>query len=265
LQDPSFRSSKRSVQFLQYVVEKTLNGQAEQIKERTIGVDVFGRRPSYDTNEDHVVRTAAVELRKRLTIYYSNENHRTELRMSLVPGSYIPQFTPPAQNSEIAGTGSHNDPAQHAESRMVASTLLEFHPGIEAATPAAFRKHRLNRSYVISAIIASALLFGILGNCWLSPTNAQNLFWKPVLDTPRSVLLAVGGVPNGLPTLSVPTGDQEYPIPVVQKTPSQIVRFGDAVRLHVSSGHWSRREKTSSSGEKERVLSPICAKGHWFW
>ena len=41
LQDPSFRSSKRSVQFLKYVVEKTLNGQAEQIKERTIGVDVF--------------------------------------------------------------------------------------------------------------------------------------------------------------------------------------------------------------------------------
>jgi hypothetical protein len=89
VQDPAFRSSKRSVQFLKYVVEKTLEGQAEQIKERTIGVDVFGRKPSYDTNEDHVVRTAAGELRKRLVIYYSNEKHRTELRMSLVPGSYI--------------------------------------------------------------------------------------------------------------------------------------------------------------------------------
>jgi hypothetical protein len=45
-----------------------LDGQADQIKERTIGVEVFGRKPSYDTNEDHVVRTAAGELRKRLAI-----------------------------------------------------------------------------------------------------------------------------------------------------------------------------------------------------
>src|ERR1700751_1843888 len=119
LQDPSFRSSKRSVQFLKYVVEKTLNGQAEQIKERTIEVDGFGRRPSYDRNEDHVVRTAAVELRKRLTIYYSDEKHRAELRMSLVPGSYIPQFTSAPQSSEIPGTESHNDPVEYAEPRVI--------------------------------------------------------------------------------------------------------------------------------------------------
>jgi hypothetical protein len=231
LQDPSFRSSKRSVQFLKYVVEKTLNGQAEQIKERTIGVDVFGRNPSYDTNEDHVVRTAAVELRKRLTIYYSNEKHRTELRMSLVPGSYIPQFTSPPQDSEIAGMRSQNDPAHYAEPRIVAPKLLESHPAIETPTRDTSRKHTLNRSYLIYAVVASALLFGIVGYRWLSPPNAQNLFWKPVVDTPGYVLLAVGDVPNGPPTLSVPTGDQEYPIPVVQKTPSQIVPFGDAVTI----------------------------------
>jgi hypothetical protein len=59
VQDPAFRSSKRSIQFLKYVVEKTLSGATDQIKERTIGIEVFGRPPSYDTNEDHVVRTAA--------------------------------------------------------------------------------------------------------------------------------------------------------------------------------------------------------------
>jgi hypothetical protein len=86
--DPVFRSSKRSIQFLRYVVEQTLNGSADQIKERTIGVELFGREPSYDTNGDHVVRTAAIELRKRLAIYYGAEQHRNELRLSLVPGSY---------------------------------------------------------------------------------------------------------------------------------------------------------------------------------
>src|ERR1700691_4573410 len=94
VRDDVFRSSKRSVAFLKYVVEQTLNGSAGQIKERTIGVEVFGQKPSYDTNLDHIVRTAATELRKRLAIYYGDEKHRFELRISLIPGSYIPKFTP---------------------------------------------------------------------------------------------------------------------------------------------------------------------------
>src|ERR1700723_4150599 len=97
VRDEVFRSSKRSVTFLKYVVEQTLNGSADQIKERTIGVEVFGRKPSYDTNLDHIVRTAATELRKRLAIYYGGEKHRLELRMGLIPGSYIPRFTLPPQ------------------------------------------------------------------------------------------------------------------------------------------------------------------------
>ena len=93
VRDPVLRSSKRSVEFLRYVVRLTLEGAADQIKERTIGAEVFGRSPSYDTNLDHVVRTAAIELRKRLAIYYGQEQHRSELCISLVPGSYIPRFT----------------------------------------------------------------------------------------------------------------------------------------------------------------------------
>src|ERR1700749_2723311 len=99
VRDEGFRSSKRSVAFLRYVVEQTLNGSASQIKERTIGVEVFGREPTYDTNLDHIVRTAATELRKRLAIYYGDEKHRSELRMGLSPGSYIPHFGLPPQTA----------------------------------------------------------------------------------------------------------------------------------------------------------------------
>ena len=99
VQDQVFRSSKRSVQFLRYVVEQTLSGAADQIKERTIGVEVFGRDPSYDTNVDHIVRTAAIELRKRLSIYYGEDRHRSELRMVMLPGSYIPRFVHPQSGS----------------------------------------------------------------------------------------------------------------------------------------------------------------------
>src|ERR1700733_7869855 len=80
VRDDVFRSSKRSVTFLRYVVEQTLNGSADQIKERTIGGDVFGRKPSYDAFIGHSVGTAATELRNRLAIYYGDEKHRFELR-----------------------------------------------------------------------------------------------------------------------------------------------------------------------------------------
>src|SRR5580693_2662949 len=102
IRDHAFRSSKRSVAFLSYVVEQTLNGSADQIKERTIGVEVFDREPSYDTNLDHIVRTAATELRKRLAIYYGEEKHKSELRISLTPGSYIPRFTFPTLAQAVA-------------------------------------------------------------------------------------------------------------------------------------------------------------------
>src|ERR1017187_5293160 len=95
--DEMFRSSKRSIAFLRYVVGETLKGSADQLKERTIGIEVFGRLSSYDTNLDHIVRTAATELRKRLAIYYGDEKHRSELRMGLIPGSYIPRFGLPLQ------------------------------------------------------------------------------------------------------------------------------------------------------------------------
>jgi hypothetical protein len=229
VRDPAFRSSKRSVQFLNYVVEKTLEGQAEQIKERTIGIEVFGRKPLYDTNEDHIVRTAAGELRKRLALYYSDEKHRSELRMSLTPGSYIPQFFYPAQNQET-GAEHHND-REFAEPSLSAASLAHSPAVLETAALEGSSRHSFSRSAVLYWVVAAALFLGFLGYRWLGRPTAQELFWKPVLDTPGSVFLAVGDVPNGPPTLSVPSGEQEYPIPIVQKTPSQIVPFGDAVTI----------------------------------
>jgi hypothetical protein len=228
--DPAFRSSKRSVQFLKYVVEKTLEGQAEQIKERTIGVEVFGRKPLYDTNEDHVVRTAAGELRKRLAIYYSDERHRSELRMSLTPGSYIPQFFCPAQSQETRETERHID-GEFAEPSMASAATAHSLGVLETTPPVSASRHTHRHPAVIYSVLAASLFLCLMGYRWLNRPTAQELFWKPVFDTPGSVFLAVGDVPNGPPTLSVPSGDQEYPIPIVQKTPSQIVPFGDAVTI----------------------------------
>src|ERR1017187_9033605 len=84
-----FSHSKRYPNLLRYVVEHALDGRIDQVKERTLGVEVFGRDPKYDTNLDPVVRTTAGEIRKRIAQYYHGHGHETEVSIQLSPRSYI--------------------------------------------------------------------------------------------------------------------------------------------------------------------------------
>lgn len=218
-EDEVFRSSKRSVAFLKYVVMEALNGSGDQIKERTIGVEVFGRSASYDTNVDHIVRTAASELRKRLAIYYGDDKHRGELRIGLLPGSYLPKFAPAHETSP--------------GDRLVA---LPIHPSPadEQQAPAPIptpRKHRRRRVAGVPLVFwgaALALLIAALGYRWLRPASADSLFWQQVVNTPGPVLLAVGDVPNGPPRLP---DDQTNPLstPVPSEGPAQTLPLADAM------------------------------------
>jgi hypothetical protein len=230
VRDEVFRSSKRSIAFLRYVVEQTLNGSADQIKERTIGVEVFDRKPSYDTNLDHIVRTAATELRKRLAIYYGAEKHRCELRMGLVPGSYIPRFTLPAQTADaVAEPGIITDlaitpPATHIE--LSPDPLLEN--SVAAHVPV-HRKASRRWTYILSAVVLAAGC--LVGYRWLHRATAQELFWKPVLETPGAVLVAVGDVPNGPPTLPAADGTGDFSTPIPRPASSETVPFPDTVTI----------------------------------
>ena len=87
---PLFTNSKRYPVLLAYTVEQALLGNAGELKERTIGVEAFGREPNYDVNLDPVVRTTAAEVRKRLIQYYYSPDHAGELIIELLVGSYVP-------------------------------------------------------------------------------------------------------------------------------------------------------------------------------
>src|ERR1700722_2659734 len=87
-----FRSSKRSQDFLRYVVEHTLAGHADILKERTIGIEVFGRSTSYEPSDDATVRVKAGDVRKRLGLYYSEQGAQNPLRIELPAGTYVPEF-----------------------------------------------------------------------------------------------------------------------------------------------------------------------------
>jgi hypothetical protein len=95
--DARFVTSKRYPKMLRYIVEQTLAANEDNLKERTLGVGVFDRKPDYDTNLVPVVRLCAGEVRKRIAQYYQSPSHAGELRIELNPGSYIPIFSMPAQ------------------------------------------------------------------------------------------------------------------------------------------------------------------------
>lgn len=243
VQDHVFRSSKRSVQFLRYVVEQTLSGAADQIKERAIGVDVFGRDPSYDTNVDHIVRTAAIELRKRLSIYYGEDKHRSELRMTMVPGSYIPRFTP-AHRSALQKDLEFADSGVGLFEFVVHGDKRDRSPTPSSAINPTHIEARRHRALIWLVIVVCLSMAAAIGFWWFHQSDPQYSFWKPVLEATGPVLLAVGDVPNGPPTPSLPLqGDDATAIPIVQKASSPTVPFADTVTIARVVGILASRQK----------------------
>ena len=72
LASKAFRGSRRCREFLSYVVEHSLSGEFSEIKERMLGICLFDREASYDTNSDSIVRVTATDVRKRLLRYYDS-------------------------------------------------------------------------------------------------------------------------------------------------------------------------------------------------
>jgi TolB-like protein/Tfp pilus assembly protein PilF len=88
----AFKGGKRAQDFLQLVVEHALAGRFDSLRERMLGVEMFGRPVNYDTANDAVVRVKASEVRRRLAQYYRSRETPPPLRIELPPGSYLPQF-----------------------------------------------------------------------------------------------------------------------------------------------------------------------------
>ncbi len=92
LASPGFVNADRLSRFLRYTVEETLNGQTDKLKETLLGIEVFGRKSTYDPRVDAVVRTEAVKLRARMKDYYESDGRDDELVIDLPKGGYVPVF-----------------------------------------------------------------------------------------------------------------------------------------------------------------------------
>jgi hypothetical protein len=202
-----FCNSKRYPALLEYVVEHALAGNTEMLKERTLGVEVFGRRPDYDTNSDTVVRYTASEVRKRLLLYYSELGHAPGIRISLPPGSYSPEFLRESERGERNGHGlpSDGDPAtadanavrprvEGAEEPEFSATDAMTAPHRAAQGPAEARRLPILRLMQIGAAIAILAVVSWFGYQALRPQPPINQFWAPVLQGQGPVIVCTGSV-----------------------------------------------------------------------
>src|SRR5215471_1425641 len=92
-----FSGADRLSRFLRFVVERTLAGDRDSLKESVIGTQVFDREPSYDPKADPIVRTAALRLRAKLDEYYAEPGRPYLIKFSMPKGAYLAAFEPRPQ------------------------------------------------------------------------------------------------------------------------------------------------------------------------
>jgi adenylate cyclase len=105
LSSACFARSERVSKLLRFLVERRLEGRESELKESSIGVEVFGRKPDYDPKLDSTVRSEAVRLRARLSKYYSSEGSRNPLLIELPKGAYVPRFRQAEAPPEVRQAG----------------------------------------------------------------------------------------------------------------------------------------------------------------
>ena len=85
-----FRTSRQCQDLLRYIVVHSLSGEEELLRERIIGVDVFGRSPDYDQAADPVVRIRAADVRKRIALYYESTDAAARSPQNCSPLGLLP-------------------------------------------------------------------------------------------------------------------------------------------------------------------------------
>ena len=92
LESPALGSALSLRRFLRHVVEETLAGRGDALKEYSLGASVFGRGENFCPRTDPIVRVQARNLRLRLERYYAGPGAQDPLVIEIPKGTYVPVF-----------------------------------------------------------------------------------------------------------------------------------------------------------------------------
>ena len=176
LQSKHLRLSEGQRRLLSYLVDKSLAGEADELKEYAIGVDAFGKPPSYDPRQESVVRMHVARLRQKLTDYYRNEGTADPIFVDLPKGGFKVTF------------GARPAPLEPAQPESAA------------------RRWRLRET-----VLAASLVAAIAGILYIStrPVRAERTspetaawtaelqqLWTPILNSNRPLVVCIA-TPSG--------------------------------------------------------------------
>jgi hypothetical protein len=186
-----FSHSRRFPAFLRFVVQKTLTNSTDLLKERTLGVEIFGRAADYDTSSDPIVRVTAAEIRKRIAQYYQEPDHEGELRILLEAGSYVPLFQWPAEAH--AGSAAQKPQAghgSHEQIEAVPAVVVTSERAMVAAGVAA--RGRWWGPFLLGVVAALAMTGFAYESGWHGLRRSPiDFFWGPVLNSGDPALFCI--------------------------------------------------------------------------
>jgi hypothetical protein len=194
LQSPPFRASSQCQKLLTYLVDHSLAGRYELLRERVIGVEVFGREPDYDAANDPVVRARVAEVRKRLAQYYLTATSSSHpIRIGIPSGHYRARFENAGPElvsplPEIAGAGADAPGIDLAASSAALVTPVPMQP---APTRRLTRQMQwlIAAGVIVLAAVAAAVAIRDLR---AEKSDAFNQFWLPAMKSPMPVILYTG-------------------------------------------------------------------------
>jgi len=223
---PLFRRSERYSHLFRTIVQTALQGNSDLLKERYLGIQVFGRDADYDTNVDPVVRTAAGEVRKRIAQYYHEPGHEDETRIDLALGSYVPEFRRP-----------QSLPAAEASPPLLAPAPA---PAAREVKPG----WRVPAGYLAAFGLAAALLVAALHWKPWSARSAVDRFWSPVLESSNPILLCVSPAKAGAADQSAGPSAGSLDVRSLMYSEAQHVALADAITLATVAGLLQARGKS---------------------
>ncbi len=189
-----FARAPRLHDILLYICQRAIADPATSIKEYDIGCHALGRRPSFNPNEDNIVRVQIGHLRKKLDEYYSTDGKDETTRISIPKGTYVPHF----------------------ESRP--ETLVALAPVFDAARTAAppdlTRGVRWTTRKVIGLVLIGLAVGLVIGAVTARQSMAAHSVdpvlleaWRPFSRPDANVLLSTA---TPLNMVAVPEGHQTY-------------------------------------------------------
>ncbi len=172
LQSKTFQTSEAHRRLLQYLADRTLAGDADRLKEYTVGLEAFGKPPTYDPKQDSIVRLQMGRLRQKLAVYYQSEANGDPVLVNLPKGGFKLVFE---------------------------STEAPAPPAVEAAPPGSSK-----RMMILTAILAGVAIWAIAATVVAVRASRQaatvagswspelEALWKPYLDSNRPLLVSLG-------------------------------------------------------------------------